>query len=346
MNTHRVSPSRVAGAIVTVGVLVATVLLGWRQMRVAASNPLLQDAVLAAEVASVAASVSGRIVELGVTENAAMRRGDLLFRIDPAIYRLAMEQARSDLAVAEAALRDREREVRAATANAAVAEGQLARAEENLSFATTTLDRLVPLRPKGYVSEQEVDIALTAKRNAEISLAEAERQSDAAEALAGDVDAVRALVAAREAALAIAEHELENTVVRAPHDGRIFGLVVATGEYVLPGQAIFTLIDTSSWYASAPFLKTELARISVGKCATVYAIADRRTAIRGRVDGIGWGVTSLESVNVPRGLPLVPRSLDWVCVAQRADPHLESPPERLMRVGASASATVHEDTDC
>ncbi len=65
------------------------------------------------------------------------------------------------------------------------------------------------------------------------------------------------------------------------------------------------------------FRETELKHIKVGDCATVYVMADRQRAIQGRVEGIGWGVSSEDMLNIPRGLPYVPKSLNWVRVVQR-----------------------------
>lgn len=348
MSTDRIHASRIGGIIVAAVTVFAAAILGWNHLRTARLNPLSQEAVLTADVVHIASTVSGRISEMPVNENAAVRKGDVLFRIDPAPYQLAVNQAAGDLAIAEAALSDRRREIEAEKRNAEIATGQVERAEENLAYATETLNRLLPLLPKGYVSAQEVDTAATAKRDAEISLREAQRQAAAAEALVGNTAGAEALVQAREAALSIAKHELDQTVVRAPHDGRVVGLSVAAGEFVLPGEAVFTLIDTSTWYASANFVETELGRIKVGSCASVYALANGSVAIRGRVEGAGWGVTSEQMINIPSGLPLVPRSLDWVRVAQRFPVRIRllDPPPDLMRMGGSATATVHDDTDC
>lgn len=348
MSTHHIHPARIGGVVVAMAIIIVTVLVGWRQMRTASLNPLSQEAVLTADVVHISPSVAGRIVELAVRENDAVSKGDVLFRLDPTSYQLAVDQAAGDLLLAEALLGDREREIRAEIQNAAIADGQVARARENLALASETLRRLLPLRPKGYVSEQEVDMAATAERDAQISLREAERQAEAAEALVGNSAGAAALVEARRAALAIAQHALESTVVRAPHDGRIAGLTITAGEFVLPGQSIFTLIDTSRWYASASFVETELSRIKPGTCATVYALADRHTPVRGRVEGTGWGVASEDIVNLPRSLPLIPRSLDWVRIAQRFPVRilLDDPPEELMRVGGSATVTVHDGTSC
>ncbi|MFG1477659.1 multidrug transporter subunit MdtN [Xanthobacter sp. V4C-4] len=332
-------------AVVAVAVAVA---FGWRYFRAAELNPLSQDAILTADTVNVAVAVPGRIASFGVRENGSARQGDVLLALDPATYRLQVEQAAADLRIAEAALADRQRAVSAERSNAAIAREQVARARANLELATQTLARLEALRPKGYVSAQQVDDAATAHRDAEISLKQALQQQAAADVLVSDVAAATALVEARRAALGLAERALEQTQVRAPFDGKVVGLAVAAGEFVLPGQSVFTLIDTGAWYASAAYLETELPGIEVGNCATVYALADRTMPMRGRVDGIGWGVASEELIKLPRNMPIVPKSLDWVRVAQRFPVRIRllDPPDALMRVGASATTTVHHGTRC
>ncbi|WP_234051481.1 MULTISPECIES: multidrug transporter subunit MdtN [unclassified Xanthobacter] len=340
--------SRRLGIIVSLVAVAAAVVFGWRYFRNAELNPLSQDAVITADAANIAAAVPGRIERFGVKENGAVRKGELLFALDPISYRLQKEQAAADLKMAEAALADRQRAVEAERSNAIIAREQVMRARSNLDLATQTLARLEALRPKGYVSAQQVDDAATAKRDAEISLKQALHQQAAADALVSDVAAATALVEARRAALALAERALANTQVHAPFDGKVVGLAVAAGEFVLPGQSVFTLIDTGAWFVSAGFLETELPGIAVGDCATVYALADRTRAIRGRVEGIGWGVASEELINLPRKMPIVPKTLDWVRVAQRFPVRIRlmEPPDELMRVGASATATVHHGGGC
>lgn len=334
--------------IVGVLIIVAAVISAWLSLRQTTLNPLSEDAELGASVVHVAASVPGRIVSLNVAENGKVRRGDLLFTIDPTLYRLQVEQAQAELKMAEAARDSQQRTMVAEQSNAAITDEQVVRAQANLKLATQTLARLQPLLPKGYVTAQQVDDAATAKHDAEVSLKQALKQSLAAEALISTMAASEALVAARRAALAIAERELANTEIRAPNDGRIVGLNVSTGEFVIPDQAVFTLINTEHWHASAFFRETELKDINVGDCATVYVMADRQKAIQGRVEGIGWGVSSEDMLNIPRGLPYVPKSLNWVRVVQRFPVRisLDNPPEDLMRIGATAVVVVRNDKGC
>jgi len=155
-------------------------------------------------------------------------------------------------------------------------------------------------------------------------------------------------VAAAEAALAIATRALDDTAVRAPHDGRIAGLTVSAGEMVVPSQSLFTLINTEEWFAIANLRETELHQVQEGQCATVYSMVDRRQPMRGVVDGIGWGVLADDRVNLPRSLPYVQSSLNWVRVARRfpVRVRLEEPPPALTRVGASAVVEVGHGAAC
>ncbi|WP_145544196.1 multidrug transporter subunit MdtN [Yersinia frederiksenii] len=336
-------------ALIVAGlIVVAAVISGWLSVRQTTLNPLAEDAELGASVVHVSSSVPGRIISLNVEENSKVQRGDLLFSIEPDLYRFRVEQAQAELKMAQAAQDTQQRTVVAEQSNAAITDEQIVRARANLKLATQTLARLQPLLPKGYVTAQQVDDAATAKHDAEVSLNQALKQSLAAEALVSTTAASEALVGARRAALAIAERELANTQIRAPHDGRVVGLTVSVGEFVIPDQAIFTLINTEHWHASAFFRETELKNISVGDCATVYVMADRQRAIQGRVEGIGWGVSSEDLLNIPRGLPYVPKSLNWVRVVQRFPVRisLDNPPEELMRVGATAVVVVRNDDGC
>ncbi|WP_187491308.1 HlyD family efflux transporter periplasmic adaptor subunit, partial [Pantoea agglomerans] len=126
-----------------------------------------------------------------------------------------------------------------------------------------------------------------------------------------EADAI-ATLHAREAALARAQHALDDTVVRAPHDGLVTGLSVLPGETLAPNQSIFTLIDAREWFAVGNFRETSLSRIAVGDCATVYSMIDRSRPLTGKVVGIGAGIADSARINLPRSLPIVQNSVNWV----------------------------------
>ncbi|TPW33364.1 multidrug transporter subunit MdtN [Martelella alba] len=335
-------------ALVPVALIAGTIWLGYSHMTRMRSNILSQDATLTADITNISASVPGRVSEIFVAENDRVTKGQLLLTLDDTVYRLQVTQAEGDLKAAEAAYETQQRNIAAEQANAAVAEQQIERARVNLDLATKTLDRLLPLQPKGYVTDQQVQDARTAKLDAEVSLQQALQQSTAANALVSSPEASLALIQSRQAALDIAKRNLANTRVYAPHNGRVVGLIFSAGQYIVTGQSVFTLVNTDKWYATALYREGELNDIRVGTCATVYVMADKSVPVKGHVQGIGWGVASEGAINIPRSLPYVPKELDWVRIAQRFPVRiaLDNPPEHLMRIGASASSVVNYGTNC
>lgn len=336
------------GRILSITIVGAALALAGYAASSSRSHPTSDDASIDAEVVHVAAAVGGRIVSIGVRENARVKKGDLLFQIDPLPYQLLVNQAQADLEVARAQLETQRRYVSTQRSSAAIAAGQVEAAHANLELARRTAARLRPLTAKGYVPGQQLDQADVTARDAATAYQQAQVQKDAAIRAIDTVQAGQSVVAAREAALALSRHQLEDTTVRAAHDGLIVGLRVSTGEMVVPGQTLFTLINTEEWLAVANLRETDLAAVQVGDCATVYSMLDRRTPIRGRVEGVGWGVLDTERINLPRELPYVQRSLNWVRVAQRfpVRVRLEAPPDHLMRLGASAVVEVKHGRQC
>lgn len=310
--------------------------------------PASDDASIDAEVVHVASNVSGRLLELKVEENARVKKGELLFRLDPETYELAAKQAQANLDIALAALDTRRRLVASETLTARVAADQQKRAMTNYELSQRTTERLKPLAGKAYVPAQEFDQAQTTQRDAATSLEQAKSQRAAAEYNIGNANGALAAVNAAESSLALAQKALRDTEVYAFQDGRIVGLSIREGEMIAPSQSLFTLIATEEWHAVANFRESDLPSIREGDCATVYTMIDRSRSIRGIVDGIGWGVMDTDRINLPRSVPWVEKSLNWVRVAQRFPVRirLNEPPEELMRLGASAVVQIKSGAAC
>jgi membrane fusion protein, multidrug efflux system len=312
------------GRRISIALIALAVLLALYTLHESTSHPTSSDASIDADVVHVAAAVGGRIIELPVAENMRVVEGSLLFQIDPLPYRLAVEQSAAELGIA--------------SSNASVATDQTKSAQENHDLAKRTLERLRPLAANGYVPQQQLDQAQVTEKDTATKLIQAQESQAAADA------AVRA----RTAALGIAKRQLDDTTVRATHNGLVVGLTVSTGEMVIPSQALFTLINTDEWFAVANFRETDLSSMSVGDCATVFSMINRGVPIKGTIQGIGWGVVDQDRVNLPRSVPYVERSLNWVRVAQRFPVRirLENPPPELMRLGASAVVEVKHGAAC
>jgi len=228
-------------------------------------------------------------------------------------------------------------EVASQTSGAAAAATGISTAEAQLALAASTLDRLEPLLKRGFVAAEQVDQARTAKESAQIALDRARQVAAQARQGITSTKPTEAQIVSARASLALAERNLDKTVVRSPCSGRITALQVAAGEFANAGHPLFTIINTEHWYAIGNFRETDLAGIKPGQRATVFVMAQPSLPLRGTVDSLGWGVASDVSATYG-GLPHVERTLNWVRIAARFPVRvvLDEPPEDLMRLGASA----------
>jgi len=266
-------------SIVLVALAIAAAALVFARRR-----PETDDAAIAADVVHVAPEVGGRIADLPVHENDFVHKGDVLLRLDPVPYQLAVDLAAANLDIARAAL-------------------------------------------------------------------ESQRRLLAIQRAAADIDTMdgaQASVRAASAVLANARRALDDTAVRAPHDGRVVGLSVSTGEVVRPAQSLFTLINTEEWFAVANLRESDLDEVAVGDCVTVYSMLDGRRPLKGRVQGIGWGVAADGRDPRPRADADGPLPLAWARAEHRFPVRirLQDPPPGLMRLGASADVQVRHGAAC
>lgn len=149
-------------AVAAAGVLVSAL---WRAYVLA---PWTRDGRVSADVVRVAPEIAGTVVEVAVSDNAYVRRGDLLYRIDARRYRLAAEQAEAQWTAATAALRQKTddarrrrgmdelvpgEEIQRAAHAVAIAEAEQRRAQAALDVARLDLERTAVYAPvDGYVT--------------------------------------------------------------------------------------------------------------------------------------------------------------------------------------------------
>ena len=348
MKAAATSPAKLWGKLTALVIIALAIGIGVYAARESAAHPSSSDSSIDADVVHVAAAVGGRIIEIAVSENSRVAKGDLLFRIDPVPYQFAVDQAKADLEIAQAQLDTQQRVLSTQRSAVVIANNEIINAKENHELAVRTAARLRPLAANGFVPKQQLDQAEVAERDTATLLSQA-KERHAAAVRAVDTDAgAQATVNARRAALDIAQRRLDDTTVRAPSNGLVVGLTISTGEMAAPSQSLFTLINSEEWFAIGNFRETDLGAIAIGDCATAFSMIDRGQPIKGVVQGIGWGVLDEDRVNLPRSVPYVERSLNWVRVAQRfpVKVRLENPPQQLMRLGASAVVEVKHGAAC
>jgi len=334
----KVARNKVPALALVILALVVMVFVIWR----VDSAPSTSDAYASADTIDVVPEVSGRIVELAVTDNQQVKQGDLLFRIDPRPYEANLAKAEASLAALDKQIMLTQRSVDAQKFAAGSVEATVAKARAAAKQASDTLRRTEPLLPQGFVSAEDVDRARTAQRASEADLNAVLLQAQQAASAVSGVDALVAQRVAVQADIALTRLHLEMATVRAPFDGRVVSLKTSIGQFASAMKPIFTLIDTRHWYVIANFRETELKNIHAGTPATLHLMSDSGKTFSGQVDSIGYGVLPDDGGMVLGGLPRVSRSINWVRVAQRfpVKIRVDKPDADMFRIGASAVATL------
>ena len=292
--------------------IVALIVVIWQLQ----TSPETNDAYVYADTIDVVPEVSGRIVEMPIRDNQRVKKGDLLFRIDPRPYQAMLDDAKSRLAALDAQIMLTQRTIKAQQYNAQSVSAAVERAKALVKQTTSTRIRLEPLVPQGFAAQEDLDQARTAEKAARAELEATLLQAKQADAAVTGVDAMVAQRAGIVAQIALAELHLEFTEVRAPFNGVVIALKTTVGQYASALKPVFTLLDNDHWYVIANFRETDLQNVRPGVPATVTVMTNHSRPFDGVVDSVGSGVLP-EGGSVIGGLPVIQKSINWVHVSQR-----------------------------
>jgi multidrug efflux system membrane fusion protein len=300
---------RALGRMLSGIVVLAALVLAWFIYKVYYSNPRTDDAYVHANTASVAAHVSGQIIRLPINDNQRVKKGDLLFVVDSRPYKLALDTARTKLNLTEIEIKTLHDTINSAAA-------QLSERKVEAANAKQYLDRIVPLRERDFVTDNDVVEARNKFRAAQAGVATASSELRKAQDALGIVGDVNQRVRAAQEEIEDAQLNYDYCSVRAPFDGYITNLNISEGQYANAGQPVLTLVDDRNWYVLAYFREDLLDRIRPGMHAEVSLLSYPGQRFQGKVQGIGWGLFQQNGATVG-GLPNVEETLNWVRLNQR-----------------------------
>jgi membrane fusion protein (multidrug efflux system) len=259
------------------------------------------DAYVDGRAIAIAPQISGTVVALNVNDNQFVHQGDPLIHIDNRQYAIDRESAEASLVTAKGQLAGFAYAADVARKNfpaqLLLAQAQLASAQAVLGKAESDYKRQQAL-PSQATSQQDVDAATAALAQAQAQVKQAEAQVQQAEPVPerigqaqAEVDQNKGQVAQAQARLDQAVLNLSYTVVTAPQDGWITKRNVEVGNYVTPGQQIFSIVSPQVW-VTANFKESQLAAMRPGQHVTMTVDAYPDLRLQGHVDSIQLGTGS------------------------------------------------------
>jgi len=294
-----------------------------------------ENAFVKADIAQIASEVSGRITELRIHDHSVVAAGDVLLRLDPTPYELALAKAEAEIDSARAAVEQQKaslREIRAETREA----------ENKLNYLQSQAKRQRELSRSGVASAAKVEQTNSEEQEGEDKVAVLHQRIARVEAsLGGKPDrptdefaAVREKLALRDRAAL----DLAYTEIKAPKAGVVVNFRTQLGEQVKAQTPLFALVTDRRPWLEANFKETDLTYVKVGQKAKV--VLDMHPDVT-------WDAV-VESISPATGaefaiLPAQNASGNWVKVVQRLPVRLrlvEQVGEPPLRAGMTAYVSI------
>ena len=295
------APSRRANAgrfLLPAGVLVliaAVIALGywWLVGRFTQST---DDAYLQADNVTVASKVSGYVTDVYVGDNATVKAGDPLVRLDGRQYQAALDQAQATIDARKADIQRAQAGIQQQRAAIEQARAQLQVAQISSRHAEDEVRRYTPLARTGAESGDQLSVLTSNRDQARASLAADTAALDQAQAKMADLDAqiaqARAQLEAAQASARQAKLDMQDTLVRSSLAGRVGDRTVRVGQYAQPGTRMMTIVPVQSVYLTANFKETQIGRMRAGQRASVHVDALSGKELHGVVESFSPGTGS------------------------------------------------------
>ncbi len=267
------------------------------------------NAYVVADQVGVAAQIAGRVIAVPVTQNQAAAPGQVLLVIDPAPFQLALDQANANLKNVGDQLRAQLQSLRAAQA-------ELAGAQANVAYLTRDVQRKTNLVKRDVVAAARLDDLKTNLTMAQQKAVTLEAQIGQIKAsLGGNPDMPITQQAAYQQAVAQRDQavlELSYTTITAPAAGVVTEVDIKPGDVVTAGRPVFALVMSGKRWIDANFKETQLTYVHTGEQVEITVDTYPGHHWQGTVESIAPGTGSIFSV-----LPAQNATGNWVKVVQR-----------------------------
>jgi multidrug resistance efflux pump len=288
------------GAALLVGLAGAlTVLYAWRLPPFQSAIETTENAYVRGQVTIIAPQLAGYVTEVPVRDFQRVHAGELLARVDDRIYAQKLLQARATLDIQRANLGNADQSRRSAEARIGAGEAQLEAARSALTTADANARRIESLAGRGISTQSAADQARSGLAQARSAVHQAEASLEVSrqdlQTIIVNRTSLQAATENAEAAIRLAEIDLQNTRIIAPQDGRLGEIGVRLGQYVAAGSQMAALVPERKWVI-ANFKEGQLHGMRVGQPVsfTVDALPD--TILHGQVEAFAPATGSEFSV--------------------------------------------------
>jgi len=253
------------------------------------------DAYVEAHIVSIMPKLPAYVSTLLIDDNTRVKAGDLLLELDARDYLVESNIALAGLKVAESKLNEARSAVSVAMANADEARANVGLAQSSATLAASDLKRLLAVSDSRAVSSEKLDAAQAAADGTQATL-QAARMKAASTATQVELAQAEAktdgdLVEQAHALLDRAKLDLVYTKIFAPVSGVVASKSVEAGDYVQPGQLLFSIVP-DDLYVIANYKETQLKRMRPGQKAVVRVDAFPNARLQGHIESIQRGTGS------------------------------------------------------
>ena len=279
-----------AVALAALGVVLAAATYAYDYLTVGRYLESTDDAYVQADYTIIAPKVSGYIADVLVTDNQAVKAGQVLAHIDDRDFRAALAQARSNVEAAEAAIRNIDAQIELQQSLIAEADAAVTATQASLAFAEADAARYHDLSKTGYGTLQRAEQTESVR-----AASTAQLQRDKA-TLAAAKGKVAVLTTAREQALAErdraaaaveqADLNLSYTTIAAPVDGTVGARSLRVGQYVAAGTELMAVVPLNALYVVANFKETQVTDVRPGQPVDVEVDGFPGIRLKGHVDSL------------------------------------------------------------
>jgi multidrug resistance efflux pump len=298
--------------------------------------PWTDQARVQAYIVPLVSQVAGQVIEINVGKDQIVQEGDVLLRINPSDYQLAVDNAETELELAG-------QDIGASTASVTTAQAKVVEAQVHVAYIKAQSKRVFELEAKQIYSVSRGDKARAAVVKAKAQLASAKSELEKAKQELGVIGKENPKIRSAIAKLKKAQIDLSRTTIVAPSRGGITNLKIDEGYYASVGAPLMTFIEIDNVWIKANLRENSITNIEVGTPVDFILDSAPGKVFQGSVSSLGFAI-SHEKGGAVGDLESIENSSGWLRDAQRFPVYVTfdtEPTKGLLRFGGQADVQFY-----